>query len=164
MIAISLGSLPTPQNSTNFTYEAVVKFDSLGSRTIFSQEAGSGTGRIFLGVHTNSKLVTFITGSAEQPDFSALSTGTIYHVALIVSQTQLMLEPSIAIALNGVVDSIASTVIGYTGTGDINIGTEPGAGGGFLDGNVLTVRIYNRPLGEKELFQNYRAIKGRYQL
>ena len=104
-IAIPIASLPAPNNSANFTYEAVVKFDSLGWRTVFSQNAGSGTGRIFLGVHgTNSKLVTFIPGSAQQPSFSAVSTGTIYHVALKITQTQLMLEPTISIGLNGVWD------------------------------------------------------------
>ena len=162
-VAISLGSLPAPNNSANFTYEAVVKFDSLSWRTIFSQDAGSGTGRIFLGVHgTNSKLVTFITGSVKQPDFSAVSTGTIYHVALKISQGSLDLEATISIGLNGVWDVVSGDAFSYTGTGDINIGCEPGAAGSFLDGNILAVRIYNRPLDDNELFQNYRTIKGRY--
>ena len=162
-IAIPIASLPAPNNSDNFTYEAVVKFDSLGWRTIFSQDAGSGTGRIFLGVHgTNSKLVTFITGSVKQPDFSAVSTATIYHVALKMSQAPLEAEATISIGLNGVWDVVSGDAFSYTGTGDINIGCEPGAGGGFLDGNILAARIYNRPLDDKELFQNYRTIKGRY--
>ena len=163
-VAISLGSLPTPQNSSNFTYEAVVKFDSLGWRTIFSQDAGSGTGRIFLGVHgTNSKLVTFVTGSVLQPAFSAVTTGAIYHVAFGCKQLPNMLAPDVRIGLNGVWDTVsAASVIGYSGTGDINIGCEPNAGGGFLDGNVLAVRIYNRALDDDELYENYRAIKGRY--
>ena len=163
-VAISLGSLPTPQNSDNFTYEAVVKFDSLGWRTIFSQDAGSGTGRIFLGVHgTNSKLVTFIPGSAQQPSFSAVSTDTIYHVALKLTQLPLMIEPTISIGLNGVWDIAWNQgAYVYNGTGDINIGCEPSAAGSFLDGNILAVRIYNRPLDDNELFQNYRTIKGRY--
>ena len=161
-IAIPIASLPAPNNSDNFTYEAVVKFDSLGWRTIFSQDAGSGTGRIFLGVHgTNSKLVTFITGSVKQPDFSAVSTATIYHVALKMSQAPLEAEATISIGLNGVWDVVSGDAFSYTGTGDINIGCEPGAGGGFLDGNILAARIYNRPLDDKELFQNYRTIKGR---
>ena len=156
-------SIPSAFGITNYTWEAVVKFDSLGWRTVFSQDNGSGTGRILLGVHgTNSKLVTFVTGSALQPDFSALSTGTIYHVAFMVEQGPLMLEPSIIIALNGVMDTVYGSPFSYTGTGDINIGCEPGAGGGFLDGNVLAVRIYNRALKNIELFQNYRTIKGRY--
>ena len=162
-IAIPIASLPAPNNSANFTYEAVVKFDSLGWRTVFSQNAGSGTGRIFLGVHgTNSKLVTFITGSVKQPDFSAVSTGTIYHVALKISQGSLDLEATISIGLNGVWDVVSGDAFSYTGTGDINIGCEPGAAGSFLDGNILAVRIYNRPLDDNELFQNYRTIKGRY--
>ena len=162
-ISIPIASLPAPNNSANFTYEAVVKFDSLGWRTIFSQNAGSGTGRIFLGVHgTNSKLVTFITGSVKQPDFSAVSTGTIYHVALKMYQGPLDLEATISIGLNGVWDVVSGDAFNYTGTGDINIGCEPGAAGSFLDGNILAVRIYNRPLDDKELFQNYRTIKGRY--
>ena len=116
-VAISLGSLPTPQNSSDFTYEAVVKFDSLGWRTVFSQDAGSGTGRIFLGVHgTNSKLVTFITGGVKQPSFSALSTGTIYHIALGISGT------NIYVGLNGVWDSVNTASFSYSGTGGINIG------------------------------------------
>lgn len=162
-VAIPIASLPAPNNSANLTYEAVVKFDSLGWRTVFSQNAGSGTGRILLGVHgTNSKLVTFITGSVKQPDFSAVSTGTIYHVALKIFQGPLDLEAQISIGLNGVWDVVSGDAYSYTGTGDINIGCEPGAGGGFLDGNVLAVRIYNRALSDIELFQNYRTIKGRY--
>jgi len=156
-VAISLGSLPTPQSSSNFTYEAVVKFDSLGWRTVFSQDAGSGTGRIFLGVHgSNSKLVTFITGGVKQPSFSALSTGTIYHVALGISGT------NIYMGLNGVWDSVNTASFSYSGTGGINIGTEPGAAGTFLDGNVYSVRMYNRFLEDSELYENYKAIKGRY--
>ena len=157
-VAISLGSLPTPQSSSNFTYEAVVKFDSLGWRTVFSQDAGSGGGRIFLGVHgTNSKLVTFITSSVKQPSFSAVSTGTIYHIALGISGT------NIYIGLNSVWDLVNTAAFSYTGTGGINIGTEPGAGGGFLDGNVYSVRMYNRFLSAEELRQNYLATRGRYK-
>ena len=162
-VAIPIASLPAPNNSANFTYEAVVKFDSLGWRTVFSQDNGSGTGRILLGVHgTSSKLVTFITGSAKQTDFSALSTDTIYHVALKMFQAPLEIEATISIGLNGVWDVVSGDAFSYTGTGDINIGTEPGVGGGFLDGNILAVRIYNRALSDIELFQNYRTIKGRY--
>ena len=157
-ISIPIGDLPS---GANRTLEAVVKFDSLGWRTVFSQEAGSGTGRILLGVHgTTSKLVTFITGSAQQHS-STVSTGTIYHVAFIISQLPLMLEPAISIALNGVSELVVGSPTDG-GNGDINIGCEPNAGGGFLDGNVLAVRIYNRALGDDELFQNYRTIKGRY--
>ena len=95
-ISIPIGDLPS---GANRTLEAVVKFDSLGWRTVFSQEAGSGTGRILLGVHgTTSKLVTFITGSAQQHS-STVSTGTIYHVAFIISQLPLMLEPAISLSL-----------------------------------------------------------------
>jgi len=156
-ISIPIASLPAPNNSGNFTYEAVVKFDSLGWRTIFSQDAGSGTGRIFLGVHgTNSKLVTFITGAVKQPSFAALSTNTIYHVALGISGT------NIYIGLNGVWDSVNTASFSYSGTGDINIGCEPNAAGSFLDGNVYSVRIYNRFLQDSELYENYRTIKGRY--
>ena len=156
-VAISLGSLPTPQNSSNFTYEAVVKFDSLGWRTIFSQNPAAPTGKIFLAVHgTNSKLVTFITGAVKQPSFAALSTGTIYHVALGISGS------NIYIGLNGVWDSVNTASFSYSGTGDINIGCEPNAAGSFLDGNVYSVRIYNRFLQDSELYENYKAIKGRY--
>jgi len=156
-MSIPLASLPTPNNSSNFTYEAVVKFDSLGFRTIFSQDPGTGSGRIFLGVRgTNSKLVTFITSSIVQPSFDALSTNTIYHVALGISGL------NIYIGLNGVWDLVYASAFSYTGNGDINIGKEPGGGGGFLDGNVLAVRMHSRFLKESELFENYRAIKGRY--
>ena len=59
-------------------------------------------------------------------------------------------------------DVVSGDAFSYTGTGDINIGCEPNTGGGFLDGNVLAVRIYNRPLNDDELYENYRTIKGRY--
>jgi hypothetical protein len=156
-VSIPLASLPTPNNSSNFTYEAVVKFDSLGWRTIFSQENGTGSGRIILGVHgTNSKLVTFFTSSLLQPSFDALSTNTIYHVALGVSGS------NIYIGLNGVWDLISGSAFSSSGNGVINIGKEPNNGGGHVDGNVLAVRMHSRFLQDSELFENYRAIKGRY--
>jgi hypothetical protein len=156
-VSIPLASLPTPNNSSNFTYEAVVKFDSLGWRTIFSQNPAPPTGKIFLGVHgTNSKLVTFITGAVKQPSFAALSTNTIYHVALGISGS------NIYIGLNGVWDLVSGSAFSYSGNGDINIGTEPNNAGGHVDGNVLAVRMHSRFLQDSELFENYRAIKGRY--
>ena len=157
-VAISLGSLPTPQNSSDFTYEAVVRFDSLGWRTIFSQNPAAPTGKIFLGVHgTNYKLVTFITGAVKQPSFAALSTNTIYHVALGISGT------NIYIGLNGVWDSVNTASFSYSGTGDINIGCEPNATGGFLDGSVYLVRMYNQFLSDDKLLENYNATRGRFK-
>ena len=157
-VSVPLGSLPTPQNSSNFTYEAVVKFDSLGWRTIFSQNPAPPTGKIFLGVHgTNSKLVTFITGAVKQPSFAALSTNTIYHVALGISGS------NIYIGLNGVWDSVNTASFSYSGTGDINIGCEPNAGGGFLDGGVYLVRMYNQFLSDDKLLENYNVLKARFK-
>ena len=157
-VSIPLGSLPTPQNSSDFTYEAVVKFDSLSStKTIFSQNPSPPTGKIFLAVFgSNSKLVTFITGAVKQPSFAALSTNTIYHVALGISGT------NIYIGLNGVWDSVNTASFSYSGTGDINIGCEPNAAGTFLDGNVYSVKMYNRFLSADELRRNYEATVGRY--
>ena len=158
-VSILLASLPTPNNSSNFTYEAVVKFNSLGWRTIFSQDNGTGSGRILLGLRgTNSKLVTFFTSSALQPSFDALITNTIYHVALGISGS------NIYIGLNGVWDLVSGSAFSYSGNGDINIGKEPNNLGGHLDGNIFAVRMYNRFLKESELFENYRAIKGRFGL
>jgi hypothetical protein len=158
-VAISLGSLPTPQNSSNFTYEAVVKFDSLGWRTIFSQNPGPiPNGGILVGVHgTNSKLFTVMAGSLQQPSFAAVSTNTIYHVAFGVSGT------NIYIGLNGVWDSVNTASFSNTGTGDINIGTEPSSGGGFLDGGVYLVRVYNQFLSDDKLLENYNALKARFK-
>ena len=123
-----------------------------------SQNAGSGTCRIFLGVHgTNSKLVTFITGAVKQPSFAALSTNTIYHVALGISGS------NIYIGLNGVWDSVNTASFSYSGTGDINIGCEPSAGGSFLDGSVYLVRMYNQFLSDDKLLENYNSTRGRFK-
>ena len=65
---------------------------------------------------TNSKLVTFVTGSVIQQIFHAVTTGAIYHVAFGSKQLQICLLQIIKIGLNGVWDTvIAGSVTGYSG-------------------------------------------------
>ena len=158
-ITIPLASIPTPENSSNFTYEAVVRFDSTSQfKCVVSQDNGTGSGKFLLGLQrSNKKPVTFVRGVQDRAlNLDEMVAGGIYALSFGVSGSNIYLGQ------NGVLDLVNTSSFSYTGTGDINIGTEPGAGGSFLDGNVYSFRIYNRFLSAEEQRQNYLATKERY--
>lgn len=159
-VAISLGSLPTPQNSTSFTYEAVVRFDSTSPfRCVVSQDHGTGSGKFLLGLQRASKKpVTFVTGSQIQAsNLDEMVAGAVYTLSFGVSGSNIYLGQ------NGVLELVNTNSFSYTGNGEIRLGTEPGTlGGSHLNGNIYSFRIYNRFLSADELRRNYEATVGRY--
>ena len=158
-VSIPLASLPTPQNSTNLTYEAVVKFDTIDGnfKTIFSQNDGTGTGRILLAAsRTADRACTVVTGTQIQYSISDLAANTVFTMTLGISGTNIYL------GLNGVLQLVNTNSFSYTGNGEINIGTSSSGAGHFLDGNVFAARVYNRFLSTDELRQNHEATVGRY--
>ena len=158
-ITIPLASLPTPQNSSDFTYEAIVKFDVVSHfECVFSQDNGTGTGRFLLGSDRATKRpVTFVTGSQiVSSNLDAIEAGGIYALSFGVSGS------NVYIGQNGVLDLVNTNSFSYTGNGEIRLGVEPGGGGSNLAGDIYSFRIYNRFLSAEELRQNYLATKGRY--
>ena len=158
-ITIPLASLPTPENSSNLTYEAVVRFDAVSHfECVVSQDHGTGSGKFLLGIDRSAKKpVTFVTASQiRATNLDAAVAGGIYALSFGVSGSNVYLGQ------NGVLDLVNTSSFSYTGNGEIRLGTEPGGGGSNFAGNIYSFRIYNRFLSAEELRQNYLATKERY--
>ena len=158
-ITIPLASLPTPENSSNFTYEALVRFDSVSHfECVVSQDHGTGSGKFLLGIdRSDKKPVTFVTGSQiRATSLDAAVAGGIYALSFGVSGSNVYLGQ------NAVLELVNTNSFSYTGNGQIRLGAEPGGGGSVLEGNMYSFRIYNRFLSAEELRQNYLATKERY--
>ena len=52
----------------------------------------------------------------------------------------------------------------YSSDTDLKIGARTGSYNNYTNGNIASVKIYNRPLSADEVKQNYNATKGRYTL
>ena len=62
---------------------------------------------------------------------------------------------------NGVFRNSITKNIDENSTGSFQIGS--GKGGSLLDGNIYSVKVYNRALSASEVLQNYNVTKGRFE-
>jgi hypothetical protein len=100
-----------------------------------------------------------VTGSGTAPSFS---TNVWTHmVATLTNGSQVGYQ-------NG--QQIVTGTGSYTGSSNTNVGefsvgtyNRPSTGyGGYFNGNISLIRIYNRVLSASEILQNFNATRGRY--
>ena len=92
------------------------------------------------------------------------STSSIYNVVGTFDSN----TTTLSLYINGVLDNTKVVGVGFT-TGSnipIQIGCSDGIStpGNFTKGNIYNVQIYNRALSSEEVFQNYNALKSRFNL
>jgi hypothetical protein len=154
-VSLPENGMSYPDTNSDFTLEVIVRLNTLTPQyqIIFQQEDSGGTGRTWLGVsNTNtcySNLPNYFQSS------STLSENTVYHMLLKYDSGTLF------IGLDGKWESASTRNIDENSTGSFRIGSGK-ATGYPLNGNIYSVKIYNRALTGDEVRQNYEATVGRY--
>ncbi len=145
-------------NYANPTWEIVYKINAVNStqQLISNIEGGGG------GLYTNAA-GTILTGQyyiTENSAYSNISSesitlGTIYNVIVSYDGSTIKLYKNGAI-INSL--SVSGTIKPPVSNTIIALGTNPAgsnAGGQYLNGNIYSVRIYNRALTASEITHNY---------
>ena len=85
-----------------------------------------------------------------------LSADTWYHTVVTFNST------IATIYINGVLDKTGTVSALTDSTYNFNIGRYPTSGLYFWDGEIASLRMYNRVLSPSEVLHNYNALKGRF--
>ena len=154
---VGAGNSISGLNGTAVTVSAWVRTNSIGGEQYLldaSTNGGSGNG-LSIRIRANGSIrfwnynATYNANSA-----SILSANTWYYIAGTWDGT------TSRVYINGLPDG--------TNTGDANfLGSIYQIGhsnmlGGFFNGNISSVSIYNRALSAAEIYQNFNALRGRY--
>lgn len=158
---VSIGELNLPK----VTIEAVVKYDAIGSgeMEIVSNFENGGYGLHFY----NSKNIFAIYLSDHNSYYRTKSSNNVvvnknYSLSGSYDNVKAILYENGKKVENAIYDTIGlpqlSTIlaVGCNPQGDTSFGGE------FLNGEILSVRIYNRALLDEEVKQNYRIDKIRF--
>ena len=92
-------------------------------------------------------------------------TNNVWHniVAAFTTSTSVVANNTVSMYFNGVLNQSALTrvlVYGGNTAGTIQLGRR--TSGGYFNGNISNVQIYNRLLSDNEVLQNYNATKSRF--
>ena len=96
---------------------------------------------------------------------NATGTNNVWHniVAAFTTSTSVVANNTVSMYFNGVLNQSALTrvlVYGGNTAGTIQLGRR--TSGGYFNGNISNVQIYNRLLSDNEVLQNYNATKSRF--
>jgi len=111
----------------------------------------------------NNVLVTFSWGSSPGTKSTniTVSSNTWNYVAMTFTETIGTPSNNAIIYLNGI--AVLTTTIGHVGHSvPVYIGEANASQ--FFSGKIANTSIYNRVLSSQEIFQNYNALKGRFNL
>jgi len=158
-VSLPENGMSYPNTSSDFTLEVIVKINVLNaSQAFFQQEDSGGTGRSWLflrGSFEGGPFFSSYLGGADCPGLSSPSTNTIYHLHLKYE------SGTLHIGDNGIFRNSITRNIDENSTGSFRIGS--GKSTVYpLNGNIYSVKIYNRGLTADEVRQNYEATVGRY--
>lgn len=115
----------------------------------------------------NKKISWTVVGDLGTGNLSAsnlLNTGSWYNIVATYDGKKMSLY------INGAFDSQITAVLGTikpTTNSPLSIGTYVDGSSptdGYVHGNISAVKIYSRALSPPEIFQNYQAIRRRYEL
>jgi len=109
-----------------------------------------------------NRIQAFIVGTSISAfaSNSTLSTGAWYNICFTYDGV------AVRIYLNGALDNSAAAAKGTIATSTANfiIGNAYTTNGSPFNGNIASVRLYNRALAATEVLQNFNATKGRFGL
>ena len=160
---ISTGEIAT--GDSNYTLESWFKYSGTPGATtsgwsIIGNASNTGIGMQLM---TNNSVVKMNFGYRTNSNFystQTLSANTWYHVVCtrVAGST-----PSNRIYINGQIDTINTNNLTVSSTAaEMQIGWAQGRITGRYQGNIAVVRLYNTFLTERQVLQNYNALKGRY--
>jgi hypothetical protein len=158
-VSLPENGMSYPNTSSDFTLEVIAKINVLNvSQSFFQQEDSGGTGRSWLFFRGSSDAGPFFSsylGGADCPGLSSPSTNTIYHLHLKYE------SGTLHIGDNGIFRNSITRNIDENSTGSFRIGSGKSTATP-LNGNIYSVKIYNRALTGDEVRQNYEATVGRF--
>jgi hypothetical protein len=155
-VSLPENGMSYPNTNSDFTLEVIAKVNTFTPQyqVFFQQEDSGGTGRTWLGVSDFDTYYTFLGGSYLGAT-RTLSVNTVYHMILKYDSGTLFL------GLDGSWEHYSTKSIDENSTGSFRIGSgkstlHP------VNGNIYSVKIYNRALTADEVRQNYEATVGRF--
>ncbi|MFC1705058.1 LamG domain-containing protein, partial [Nanoarchaeota archaeon] len=159
---IHIGDAADFTNSQSFTIEAWINLDSNGTGRIVSKkdsDAASDPG-YQLTINSNNELEARIADGTNIviKNSTAITSGTWYHVAMVVDRTAQTAQVYIDGQAQGTPTSIAPTSLNPSTTSPLRIGsssyTNPTE---FFNGTIDEVIIYDRALSSAQLLEHYMA-------
>lgn len=133
-----------------------------GYHVMFQKEGGFSGGAVY-GLRANDNsyfyaMICYDDLSASQNQLQSttnITNGVWYHIASTFDSNY-----NWKLFINGVLDkSTTLTAVPFQNNSQINIGTGDNR---YTNGNISSVKIYNRALTAAEVLQNYNALRGRF--
>lgn len=157
------------QTFTNFSAEAIVKVGVTNKKqAIFStyDVTNGGYGLEILDNTFSNKFNWFgFTNASTYKDIQStvgVTLNSIYNVTVVFQASTTM-----SIYINGIFDnSVATTLPSITkgAAAPFQLGDDPAVGSLYFQGNIYSLKVYNRVLSASEVLQNYNATKARFGL
>ena len=149
-----------PQGQNIYTIEGYFKPDTQQTDVIFEQIQAGG------GQHTRAAMMTISDGyggfngwSNDFHDNTPVKIGDWNYWTITVDKNAG--SNQVKVYVNGILQSQGNTSNGANnlnvGTGSTNIGSRLSGVGEFFDGEIKTIKVYNRVLSAAEVKQNYWA-------
>ena len=138
-----------------FTFEAFYKLSGAGNAELFGNY-GSGYSTNYIWI--SGRYGLFINGGYPYFQGYPLSTGT-YHMAVTRDSAG-----TCSLYKNGVLDGTATNTVSIPVGLNFRIGSDVNGLAELLNGEIYSMRVYNRTLSATEIFNNYQATKTRFGL
>lgn len=152
-------------NQPNLTYNCWFKGNAIGSdhmhfiskELVCKYRTANNSSELEVLISTNG---TSWTNTFTAPTQNLIKSGTWNNVTITVQS-----NGPVVIYLNGILRA-SGTLAGTLGNNNnvINIGSWDIAGYNTFNGSIAAAQVYNRSLSNKEVLQNYNALKGRFKL
>ena len=138
-----------------FTFEAFYKLSGAGNAELFGNYGpGYSTNYIWI----SGRYGLFINGGYPYFQGYPLSTGT-YHMAVTRDSAG-----TCSLYKNGVLDGTATNTVSIPVGLNFRIGSDVNGLAELLNGEIYSMRVYNRTLSATEIFNNFQATKTRFGL
>ena len=138
-----------------FTFEAFYKLSGAGNAELFGNY-GSGYSTNYIWI--SGRYGLFINGGYPYFQGYPLSTGT-YHMAVTRDSAG-----ACSLYKNGVLDGTATNTVSIPVGLNFRIGSDVNGLAELLNGEIYSMRVYNRTLSATEIFNNYQTTKARFGL
>ena len=158
-------------NNGEYTFEAVCKFNSNPNsyQTVFlygnigyqgfvlgKSRSGYANGGVYGGVYFDSNAI-IATSTLTGDQIVALG---MIHYAYTLSKPSSVYVAKLYV--NGVLDTTTTSAFTSYALNTLNLFAIGGPSGDYVNGNIGSLRVYNKALSDQEIKQNYNAIKKRY--
>jgi hypothetical protein len=158
-------------NNGEYTFEGVCKFNANPNsyQTVFlygnagyqgfvlgKSRSGYANGGVYGGVYFDSSAIIAI---------STLTGDQIVSLGMIHYAYTLSKPSSVYVAklyVNGVLDTTTTSAFSSYTLNNLNLFVIGGPTGDYVNGNIASLRVYNRALSDQEIKQNFNSTRKRY--